>query len=65
VLRIVEISDTLFFITSVHLLFTSMNLMVLLVPLERLGVMNSWRISYDKIGTLEGVITWAPEDKSR
>jgi hypothetical protein len=59
----VETSD--FFITSVHLPFTSMNVTVLLLPLERLGLVDSWRLSYDKKGTLEGPVTYAPEDSIR
>jgi hypothetical protein len=60
----VETSVKLFFITSVHLLLFSMKLTVLLLPLERLGLVDSWRISYDKKSTLEGVITRAPEDNN-
>jgi hypothetical protein len=42
-----------------------MNLTVLLVPLERLGLVDSWRISYGRKGTLEGMIIGAPEDNNR
>jgi hypothetical protein len=42
-----------------------MNLTALLLPLERLGSVDSWRISYDEKGTQEGLITGAPEDSSR
>jgi hypothetical protein len=34
-------------------MFTSMNLAVLLLALERLGLVDSWCISYDQKGTLE------------
>jgi hypothetical protein len=61
----VETSGKLFFITSIQLLFTSMNLTVLLLPLERLGLVYSWRVSYDQKGTLEGPITGASEESSR
>jgi hypothetical protein len=42
-----------------------MNLTVLLLPLERLGLVVSWRISYDQNGILGGIITVAPEDNNR
>jgi hypothetical protein len=42
-----------------------MNLVVLLLPLERLGLVVLWCLSYDRNGTLEGMITRTPEDKSR
>jgi hypothetical protein len=64
-LRIVETSHTLFLISCVQLVFTSMNWTVLLLSLERLGLVDSWHISYDQKGTLEGLITGAPEDNNR
>jgi hypothetical protein len=64
-LRTVETSDEIFLITSVHLMFTSMNLTVLVLPLERLGLVFSWRISYDQTCSTKGMITRAPEDKIR
>jgi hypothetical protein len=42
-----------------------MNLIVLLLPLARLGLVNSLRISYDRKSTLEGMLIGAPEDNSR
>jgi hypothetical protein len=61
-----ETSDKLFSIpTRVELLITSMNLTVLVLPLDRLGLVGSWRISYDQKGTPEGLITMAPEDSNR
>jgi hypothetical protein len=60
--RIVETSDKLFLIPSVQLVFTSINFIVLLPPLERLGLVDSCRTSYDQKSTLEGLITRAPED---
>jgi hypothetical protein len=65
ILRIVETSDQLFFITSLQLVFTNINSTILLLPSERLGLVDSCRISYDQKGTLEGLITWTPEDISR
>jgi hypothetical protein len=56
----VENSDNLVFITMVQLLFTSMNLTVLLLPFERLGLVDSWRMNYDQKSNLEGLITLAP-----
>jgi hypothetical protein len=50
-----DYSDKLFFITSVHLQFTSMNLTVLLLTWETLGLVDLWRISCDKEGTLKGM----------
>jgi hypothetical protein len=57
----VETSDKLFFINGVQLMFSSMNLTILLLPLEKLGLVDSWRISYDQKGTLEGMIVGCPE----
>jgi hypothetical protein len=48
--------------TRVQLLSTSMNLTVLLLPLDMLGLVDSWRVYYDQKGTLEGMITRVPED---
>jgi hypothetical protein len=61
----VENIDKLFFIPSVHLLFFSMNLTVLLLPLERLGLVDSWRKSYDQKDHVEGMIIGAPEGNYR
>jgi hypothetical protein len=47
-MHIVETSDKIFFIPSVQLVFTSIYLTVLLQPLERLGCVDSWRMSYDQ-----------------
>jgi hypothetical protein len=46
-MRIAENTDKHFH-TSVFLLSTSMNLIVSLLPLERLGLVALWRISYDE-----------------
>jgi hypothetical protein len=50
-----------YFHNNVQLLSSSMNSNVLLLPLERLGLVVSWHSSYDKNGALGSLITWGPK----